>query len=34
MADDWRPMREFDPSKPGLVRDQPNGKTLEWHPDL
>jgi hypothetical protein len=29
MANTWRPMSEFDPSKPALVHDQLNDNTFE-----
>jgi hypothetical protein len=29
----WRPMSEFDPSKPALVHDQLNDETFEWQPE-
>jgi hypothetical protein len=31
---DWRPMSEFDPSKPALVHDQLSGKVIDWRPEL
>jgi hypothetical protein len=33
MAEHWRPMSEYDPSKPALVRDQLNGEVFEWQPE-
>jgi hypothetical protein len=33
MTIDWRPMSEFDPSKPALVHDQFNDDTLQWEPE-
>jgi hypothetical protein len=33
MTNDWRPMSEFDPSKPALVHDQLNDHTFEWQPE-
>ena len=30
---DWRPMSEFDPSKPALVHDRLNDKTIDWEPE-
>ena len=29
----WRPMSEFDPSKPALVHDELNRTTFEWEPE-
>jgi hypothetical protein len=33
MAEAWRPMREFDPSKPSLVHDGLNDTVFEWQPE-
>jgi hypothetical protein len=30
---DWRPMAEFDPSKPALVHDKLNDQVLDWQPE-
>jgi hypothetical protein len=30
---DWRPMSEFDPTKPALVHDQLNDKMFDWQPE-
>jgi hypothetical protein len=30
---DWRPMAEFDPTKPALVHDRLNGKVIDWKPE-
>src|SRR4029450_9408033 len=29
----WRPMSEFDPSKPALVHDRLNDQTIDWEPE-
>lgn len=29
----WRPMSEFDPSKPALVHDQLSDQVIEWEPE-
>jgi hypothetical protein len=29
----WRPMSEFDPTKPALVHDGLNDNTFEWKPE-
>lgn len=31
---DWRPMLEFDPSKPALVHDRLNDAELRFEPEL
>jgi hypothetical protein len=33
MADSWRPMSEFDPTKLALVRDGLNDTVFEWQPE-
>jgi hypothetical protein len=33
VPDDWRPMAEFDPSKPALVHDKLSGQVLDWQPE-
>src|SRR4029453_9900643 len=30
---DWRPMTEFDPSKPALVHDKLNDQVIDWEPE-
>lgn len=35
MTDDtWRPMAEFDPSRPSLVHDGLNDEVIDWKPEL
>jgi hypothetical protein len=29
----WRPIAEFDPSKPAIVHDKLNDKTIDWRPE-
>jgi hypothetical protein len=29
----WRPMSEFDPSKPALVHDKLNDQVIDWRPE-
>ena len=33
MAKLWRPMSEFDPSRPALVHDDLNDTVFEWQPE-
>ena len=30
---DWRPMAEFDSSKPALVHDKLNDQVIDWQPE-
>jgi hypothetical protein len=31
---EWRPMVEFDPSKPAMVHDGLNDQVVDWKPEL
>jgi hypothetical protein len=31
---EWRPMVEFDPSKPAMVHDGLNDQVIDWKPEL
>ena len=33
VSPDWRPMAEFDPSKPALVHDKLDDRVIDWQPE-
>jgi hypothetical protein len=33
VSPDWRPMADFDPSKPALVHDKLDDRVIDWQPE-